>query len=351
MISDDFDLLGSDGGDRYVAKKPRAEAVIAADLLSDVLSPIEAGEPPMRWLVDDVPWGRYWYEPSKLLVIGGPTSGGKTALMVDTAFRALARNADLRVAIANVEDSLDDLLLRGIASHSRIPIGELRCREGSHITADRMAEIRQALAEMTPRLLLVKRPFTVERAIATATDFGANVMIFDYLQDLRLEDRDGDAQDNVRRIMPQLRALADKGTCVVVTAALSREGLKHIRERSGKHDYHELDTAIYRDASQIEHAMDEGFCLIPQRGAAVVKVPGQEYKPVPLELYHVKTRAGQRVHVPLVFDGRYQSFTIAEDGVKKTTPGIGSQVKRQSGRPAPDNQAPAGKGGRGGHWL
>jgi replicative DNA helicase len=354
MISKDFDLVASNGEAGYVVRKPRAEVVTAADLLPTVLGKIENHEPPVRWLLDDVPWGRYWFEPSKLLVIGGPTGGAKTALMMDTCFRALERHPGIRVSIANVEDGIDDLLLRGIASRLRLPIDQLRNREGDQLTPERLALVRQKLESIGPRLQLVRRPFTVERAIAAAGDFKADVAIFDYLQDLRLEDRDGDAQDNVRRIMPQLRGLADKGMCVVVTAALSREGLKHIRDRSGKHDYHELDSAIFRDASQIEHAMDEGFCLIPARGAAVVRMMGEGYKPVPTELYHVKTRASQREHVRLIFDGRYQSFELAKDeaSVGSTTPARRSSrpdVQLSKGKSNEPNTKP--KGGPDGHWL
>jgi replicative DNA helicase len=348
----DFDLLSNESEFDYVLKKPRAEVISAADLLPKVLDSIEDHEPPTRWRVDDVPWGRYWFEPSKLLVVGGPTGGAKTALMMDTAFRALARNPSIRVVVANVEDTVEDLLLRGIASHTRTPIDQLRNREGDQLTPERMALIRQALEAIGPRLHLVRRPFTVERVIAAASAFEAEMVMFDYLQELRLEDRDGDAQDNVRRIMPQLRALADRGACVVVTAALSREGMKHIRARSGANDYHELDSAIFRDASQIEHAMDEGFCLIPDRGAAVVAVPGQAYSPIPTELYHVKTRAGQRVHVPLVFDGRYQRFALREQGAKKKSIALARNSAQPQGHSSPKASPKTNsQGGTNGHWL
>jgi replicative DNA helicase len=354
LISNDFDLLGLGDNPGYVLKKPRAEVITAADLMPTVLRKIESGEPPTRWFVDDVPWGRYWFEPSKLIVVGGPTGGAKTALMVDTTFRAMARNPAIRVTIANVEDTDEDLLLRGIASHTRTPIDQLRDRRGTHLTPERCASIQESLGEIGPRLQIVRRPFTVERAVAAARDFNANVAIFDYLQELRLEDRDGDVQDNVRRIMPQLRALADTGTCVIVTAALSREGLKHIRERSGKHDYHELDTAIYRDASQIEHSMDEGFCLIPARGATVVRVAGQDYTSVPTELYHVKTRTGQREHVPLLFDGRYQAFTRAEQAASTGAPSASSRSAEGGGRQPrgkPNESKTRAKGASDAHWI
>jgi archaellum biogenesis ATPase FlaH len=354
MSNTDFDMLTPEAPADYVMKRPRAEVVTAAELLPAVLDRVERGEPPTRWLVDDVPWGRYWFEPASLVVVGGPTGGAKTALMMDSAFRALVRNPTIRVSIANVEDTVDDLLLRGVASHARIPIDQLRDRQGSRITPESLAEVRLTLASVLPRLQLVRRPFTVERAVLAATDFNADIVIFDYLQDLRLEDRDGDAQDNVRRIMPQLRSLADAGKCVVVTAALSRDGLRHIRERAGKLDYHELDSAIFRDASQIEHAMDEGFCLIPQRGATVVRAPGQAYTPVPIELYHVKTRTGQRMHAPLVFDGRYQSFDLGREVTGRAQPGQPHGRPRSGKRPTGATQGKPGTqraGGDDDHFI
>jgi replicative DNA helicase len=354
MISKDFDLLAPDVASDYVLKKPRAEVVTAADLLPSVLDRIERGEPPVRWQVDDKPWGRFWFEPGKLLVVGGPTGGAKTALMMHAAFGALQRTASLRITVANVEDSVDDLLLRGISSQTRIPVDQLRDREGDQLTPERLEQVRQSLATIVPRLQFVRRPFTVERAIAAAGDFGANVVIFDYLQELRLEDHDADAQDNVRRIMPKLRSLADKGVCVVVTAALSREGMKHIANRSGKHDFNEFDAMIFRDGSQIEHSMDEGFSLIPSRGAAVVKKPGEPYTPIPTELYHIKPRGGQREHVRLAFDGRYQSFAVVEqdDGkAAQRSDGSTSKAAKRTSRNAGGDTATNGKGGSDGHWI
>ena len=354
MISKDFDLTDGSVGSGYVTKKPRAEVVTAADLLPTVLGKIEDREPPVRWLFDDRPWGRYWFAPGKVIVVGGPTGGAKTALATFSVFGALQRNPALRVTVANVEDAVDDLLLRGIASQLKLPIDQLRDREGDQLTPAALDAARQLLSSIGPRLQFVRRPFTVERAIASAKDFKSDVAVFDYLQDLRLEDRDGDAQDNVRRIMPQLRALADTGPCVVVTAALSREGLKHIRQRSGSQDFHELDTAIYRDASQIEHCMDEGFCLIPKRGAVVAKVPGQPYVPIPTELYHVKTRASQREHGQLVFDGEHQRFLLAEQGTAKPAPASTSPQPKPGTRGASSGKTGAGatkKGANDGHWL
>jgi replicative DNA helicase len=354
VSSKDFDLLCADSGADYVLQKPRAEVVTAADLLPSVLGKIERGEPPVRWYVDDKPWGRFWFEPGKLLVVGGPTGGAKTALMVYAAFGALQRNPSLRFTIANVEDSVEDLLLRGISSQTCIPIDQLRDREGDQLTPERVEQVRQALATIGPRLQFVRRPFTVERAIAAAGDFGANVVIFDYLQELRLEDHDADAQDNVRRIMPKLRSLADKGVCVVVTAALSREGMKHIASRSGRHDFNEFDAMIFRDGSQIEHSMDEGFSLIPARGAAVVKKPGEPYTPIPTELYHIKPRGGQREHVQLVFDGRYQSFAVVQQDAGKValrSEGITSRAAKRPSRSAGGVTGTTGTGGSDGHWI
>jgi replicative DNA helicase len=354
MISKDFDLLDTATEPGFVNKKPRAEVVTAADLLPSVLGKIERREPPVRWRVDDKPWGRFWFEPGKLLVVGGPTGGAKTALMMFAAFGALQRNPSLRITVANVEDSVEDLLLRGIASETRIPIDQLRDREGDELSPERMEQVRQTLAAVGPRLQFVRRPFSVERAIASTGDFQADVVIFDYLQELRLEDHDTDAQDNVRRIMPKLRALADKGVCVVVTAALSREGMRHIGTRSGKHDFNEFDAMIFRDGSQIEHSMDEGFCLIPERGAVIVKKPGEPYTPIPTLLYHIKPRGGQREHVQLSFDGRYQSFAVMDSGTAKDTPGRTGRGSKIASRPPQSAGGETGTkkvGGSHDHWL
>jgi hypothetical protein len=153
-------------------------------------------------------------------------------------------------------------------------------------------------------------PFSLEQVIQRAASFRADVVCIDTLQKLRLDGYDGEAGDTVGRIMPMLRDLANTGPCVVAAASISREGVRHVKHRVGKKTYDELDTGVFLHNSEIESTCNDAYTLAVESGAKAIHRIDEAYEPIKMWLQHVKARDELKVSIPLLFDGRYQKFTL-----------------------------------------
>jgi hypothetical protein len=323
---------GHDGD--FVLKKPRAAVVSVAEMLPAFLDKLEKGEPPVVWHVDDRPWGKFAFRPGRVVVVGGPTNVGKTAFAVDVTMRALARNPEVRAVLATVEEDPEDLLCRGIAGLIQLPVSQLRERRREGITDSDIGRVRDALEDIGPRLFIVKRPFTLDEVIMAAEDFGANIVMLDYLQELRLSDWDGDLMEKIRRIMPMLRSLADRGQCVLAMSALTREGARQVDGLGGRQNFSSSDLAVFHGGMPIEYAMNEGYLLLHDRGRRSVAVAGDhDDAPLPMWLQHLKSRSDVTQLVPLWFEGRYQRFVYREVSSSSGSEGPASLRGQFSGEP------------------
>lgn len=281
-----------------------------SDAVRHVLDDIERGAPPVEWKVADEPWGTFAFRPHSIVVIGGPTSGGKTAFVQCCLTRAMQINPSLRVLVGNNESQTSDLVKRMIALLAGVNLQHVRKHDQAHCTPEKMEQARAIMDGFGDRLHFLERPFTVEQMMLEAEDFGADVVCLDTLQKATLAGYDGDAQDTVRRTMGVLRRLADKGPCVVTAASLSRTGVGHMKDRVGSTETDERDTAIFLHSSEIETNANDAFALLPEKGAKTAARPDQEYEPIKMWLNHVKSRDDAKTNVPLLFDGRYQQFTL-----------------------------------------
>lgn len=296
----------------------RPRGTMLSDAVGRVLDGIERGVPPIEWKVANEPWGTFSFRPHSIVVVGGPTSGGKTAFIQCCLTQALQINPALRVLVANNESQTSDLVKRMISLLAGIDLKHVRAHDQAHCTPERMAAARSAIEGFGDRLRFLERPFTVEQMMLEATDFGANVVCLDTLQKATLAANDGDAQDTVRRTMGMLRQLADKGPCVVTAASLSRGGVGHMKGRVGSTQTDEMDAAIFLHSSEIETNANDAFALLPEKRTKTAVRPDEEYEPIRMWLNHVKSRDDVKTHVPLLFDGRYQKFTLrtpASDGL------------------------------------
>lgn len=280
------------------------------DAVGNVLDGIASGTTPVEWKVADEPWGTFAFRPHSIVVVGGPTSGGKTAFIQCCLTQALKINPSLRVLVANNESQTSDLVKRMLSLLSGIDLKHVRAHDRAHCTPEKMAAARAIIEGFGDRLRFLERPFTVEQMMLEAEEFGANVVCLDTLQKATLAGYDGDAQDTARRTMGMLRQLADKGPCVVTAASLSRGGVGHMKGRVGSTQTDEMDAAIFLHSSEIETNANDAFALLPEKGAKTAVRPDEDYEPIRMWLNHVKSRDDVKTHVPLLFDGRYQKFTL-----------------------------------------
>jgi archaellum biogenesis ATPase FlaH len=326
----------------------RPRGTMLSDAIGHVLDGITCGTPPVEWKVADEPWGTFAFRPHSILVVGGPTSGGKTAFLQYCLTQAMQINPSLRVLVANNESQTSDLVKRMISLLAGLDLKHIRAHDRLLCTPDKMAAAREIMNGFGDRLRFLERPFTVEQMMLEATDFGADIVCLDTLQKATLSGYDGDAQDTVRRMMGMLRQLADKGPCVVAAASLSRQGTGHMKGRVGATHTDEMDTTIFLHSSEIETNANDAFVLLPEKGARTAVRSDEEYEPIKMWLNHVKSRDDVKTHVPLLFDGRYQKFTLRDpasgglEGASGQGPRLWSGRKPKAATPG----SPASTGSR-----
>ncbi|HEY6464849.1 MAG TPA: replicative DNA helicase [Candidatus Acidoferrales bacterium] len=123
-------------------------------------------------------------QPSELIILAARPSMGKTALALNLAENVAVRNRE-PVAIFSLEMSKESLLLRLLASHSRVDAHKFRSGHWSH---DDRAKVMTALAELgeAPVWIDDSASSTVLEMGAKARrlkrDRGLSLMIVDYLQ-------------------------------------------------------------------------------------------------------------------------------------------------------------------------
>ncbi len=313
---DDDQVFFDDSGDftfRLPSEQPRAKKPTTTslrNLLEQATHDFENHVPPVRWPVGDEAWGNFYFRPNSIITVGGPTNVGKTSLALNSLCRAMKATPELRVLVANNESRPQDLMNRLLAMESGVNLQHIRTRNSLYCTASDFRAAAEGLNSYGDRLEFMEMPFTLEDISRRAEEFRADIVCVDVLQKLRLEDFYGDVGDTVGRIMAGLRDLANMGPCVLAIASVSREGVRHLQKRVGRRDHDELDACVFLHSSEIETTADAAFILLAEHGAQTALKPDEEYTPIPMWLQHLKARDDMRIHVPLLFDGRYQRFSV-----------------------------------------
>lgn len=298
-------LDGADFGDDVGPGR----TMLLADMLETYFTDLEEGVSPVRWPVGEG-WGTLAFRPHSVMVFGGPPNVGKTPLVMNLTWQAMQITPSLRVLVANNESMVPELVEMLTSMLGGINLRHVQSRDRSHCTPEKIAMARNALRAVADRIEFMELPFSLEHAVERAEAFRADIVVIDTLQKLRLEGYDGEVGDRLGRIMPMLRDLASRGPCVVAAAQISREGVKHLQSRVGRTTYDERDTAVFLHSSEIESSCNDAFLLAYEKGARVYQAPNDEYQPLPMWLHHVKARNTLKTNIPLLFDGRYQKFTL-----------------------------------------
>lgn len=303
-----------------------ASTASLASVLDAFFEEIEKGTPPVRWPVGEG-WGTFALRPHEVTVIGGAPESGKTALFLNLIWQAMQLTPTLRVIIANNESEWPTLMERMTAMIAGVNLRHVQDRDRKQFGSEKRARAKAALQAVADRIDFVEMTSTLEQVIESAMKFRADIVVLDTLQKTRLAGFDGEVGDRIGRIMPMLRDLAHEGPCVLAAAQLSREGTKHMKFRAGSSTRDELDLAAFYGNSEIESSADNAFLLVYEKNARVYQQGGEaEYVPIPMELRDVKSRNRQPCNIPLLFDGRYQKFTVRQ---------IQKAEKAAVGRPQP----------------
>src|SRR5579871_1336926 len=275
-----------------------ANYLCAADTLAGWRDEVLSGKPPVLWPLGAGELARIECGPGAVLLLGGAPGAGKTAFTMQAVVDALRLTPDLRAVACNVEMAPAALLDRQLARLSGIDLTLIRHRRLGVEHADRIDQAMHTLEPLAERLAFVRPPFDLANVAATADDFGAQLLLLDYIQRLLPPGEHGDKRGAVNATMDYLRQFADAGTAVMVVSAIGRT-----KDSKGRSSYtgDGLNLASFRESSELEYGADDAFILTTDgddQGDAVT-------------LRHLKSRHGECRDLDLTFHRKHQRFEPA----------------------------------------
>lgn len=266
-----------------------------ADLLGAWFSEVERGEAPVRFKLAE-PFAALDVRPGRLILFGGAPGGGKTAAMLQIGVDLLRINESARLLLTNVE-MVPALLVERIAARlSCVPLTAIADRT---LTADQLRRVRAAVAALKPvaaRLAILYAPFALENVAAAGTDFGANVIILDYVQRFSIGDGAKEARERLETVATVLRRFCDTGAAVLVASAVARQ-----KGRTGS-TYSGLNLASFRGSSELEFGCDAAYLLVADDDGGIT-------------FQCEKNRYGTVADLRTAFDPVTQSFSPAPSGL------------------------------------
>lgn len=232
--------------------------------------------------------------PGRLVLAGGRPGAGKSAMVCQWTIDALRAAPTLRAVVANVEMSAAVLLDRQLARLSGVRLDVIVKRQLTAEHADRIDRGLATLESVADRLAFVAPPFDLGNIAATADDFGARLLVLDYVQRIGVPGQHRSRREEIDTMMARLRAFCDAGFAVLLVSAMARV------PATGKHG---AGLASFRESSELEYGADAAFALVPAPDAPNI-----------VELRCLKNRHGEPRDLTLQFDRPRQSFSVIDGG-------------------------------------
>ncbi len=277
-----------------------AKYLAATDAFDDWRDDVLSGTPPTLYPVGTDAMQRIEIGPGIVTLVGGPPGTGKTALVMQWVADALRLTPELRAVVCNVEMSPGVLMDRQLARLSGVDLTAIRHRQLGAAHAERIDAGLLTLESFADRLAFCKAPFDLANAAATVDDFGAGLLILDYIQRIAPPGTHDAQRSSVNATMNYIRQFADAGVAVIVVAAVGRT-----KDSKGRSSYagDGLNLASFRESSELEFGADDAFILVRD----------DEDDGDLVRLRHFKSRHGETRDIPLNFDRPLQRFTVRDD--------------------------------------
>ncbi len=264
-----------------------------ADVLDGWRDDVLSGKSPTLYPIGEGDLSRLEIGPGLVTLLGGAPGSGKTAFTMQAVVDALRLTPTLRAAVCNIEMPPGVLLDRQLARLSGVDLTTIRYRRLTEEHAERISTGLTTLADVCDRLAFVRSPFDLTNIAAVADEFGAGLIVLDYIQRIQPPGEHGDKRGSVDATMNHLRKWADADMAVIVLSAVGRT-----KDKQGRSSYsgEGLNLASFRESSELEFGADDAFILIPVSDDDVI-------------LRHLKSRNGECRDLRMAFDKPLQRFT------------------------------------------
>jgi replicative DNA helicase len=274
-----------------------AQFISATDAIDRWRDNVLTGTPPIFYPVGSGELARLEVGPGLVTLLGGSPGAGKTAFVMQAIIDALRLTPTLRALVCNVEMPPDVLLDRQLSRLSGVDLTTIRYRRLGAEHADRIDQGINTLISLADRLCFLRAPFDLGNVAAAADDFGASLLVLDYIQRIAPPGEHENRRGSVDATMNYLRQFADAGVAVVVVSAVSRS-----KDNKGRSSYSGdgLNLASFRESSELEFGADDAFILHPDDDDGNSDL---------VTLKHLKSRHGECRDLSLRFDRRRQTFT------------------------------------------
>jgi replicative DNA helicase len=284
-----------------------ATYIAGKDLFQTWYQQVLTGPPPKTWALG-APFGHVDIGPGRIVLLGGPPGAGKTALIMQWVFSAVLLDADLKIAVANVEMSPARLLDRQLARFSGVPLNRILRRQYEPTDAYKLTKGFGKIHGLVDRIAFVQGPYDLARVADVADEFEADLLVLDYLQRFEVGGRHNGLREKMNAMMSMLRQFASADVGVLAAAALTRS-----KDSAGRSSYdgRHLGMASFRESSELEYGCDDAFLLFPFGDDEDTEDDGSVRR---MMLAHVKSRDGELTSTSLQFHRRIQEFKALDDG-------------------------------------
>lgn len=260
---------------------------------------VTSDTPPPTWSSGDPIFEPYEVGPGRIILIGGAPGAGKTAFILQWIFGILAACPNLRVLVANVEMPPHALLTRQLSRLSGVPLTAIYKRQVDPADYSNLGRGFDLMRPLIDRLAFATEPHRLLPIATAASDFGADLVVVDYLQRIAPAAKVTGTREQVNALMGELRQTADKGEVgIIAAAALSRS-----RDSKGNSSYRSTSMASFRESSEAEYGADD--CLILSPADDDHRAPVRS-----MLLTHAKSRYGEQRDAALAFHRGVQRFAF-----------------------------------------
>jgi replicative DNA helicase len=255
---------------------------------------VTSGIPPPLYPLADAsnPVSGIQIGPGRVLLCGGGPGMGKTAFVTQHTFEALRLTPTLRALICNVEMTPSVLLDRQLSRISGVDLDTVSRRRWLPEHEERRGRAFATMRPLIERTAFMEPPYTLRHVAECATEFGAGLIVLDYVQRFSVgDDKQRDSsRTEIDDTMSMIRRFADLGSAVIVVSAVSRG-----KSTKGVASYGDEGLASFRGSSELEFGADDAFVLTPGEMGLVT-------------LKHLKARHSEPKDLSLIFDKRVQNF-------------------------------------------